>query len=80
MVAKGQDLIALKIREIAEANDIAVIEDKLLARSMYDHVDVAKAIPSQFYRPVAEIIHIIQSKNNKKTPLERSQVPRDRPV
>ncbi len=74
VVAKGQDLIALKIREIAERASITVVEDKLLARSMYDHVEVAQAIPPQFYKAVAEIIHFITTKNQKQNSLERSQV------
>src|ERR1700692_644322 len=40
VVAKGQDLIALKIREIAEQNGIPLIEDKALARSLYEVVNV----------------------------------------
>ena len=35
VVAKGQDLIALKIRQVAEEHGIPVVEDKLLARSLY---------------------------------------------
>lgn len=62
VVAKGQDLIALKIREIAEAHDIPVIEDKALARSMYDRVDVDMMIPPEFYRAIAEIIHFLNSR------------------
>ena len=53
VVAKGQDLIALKIREIAEGHKIPVIEDKALARSMYDHVEVSQLIPAEFYKAVA---------------------------
>lgn len=56
VLAKGQDLIALKIREIAEQNGIPVIEDKLLARSLYQSVEVNKLIPPEFYKAVAEII------------------------
>ena len=67
VVAKGQDLVALKIREIAEANGINVIENKPLARSMYDHVEVSQVIPVEFYKAVAEIIHQIQSKNVRAT-------------
>ncbi len=59
VVAKGQDLIALKIREIAEARDIPVIEDKALARSMYDRVEVDMMIPAEFYRVIAELIHFL---------------------
>jgi flagellar biosynthetic protein FlhB len=62
VLAKGQDLIALKIREIAEANGIPVIEDKALARSMYDHVEVSKMIPTEFYKAVAELIHFLQAR------------------
>lgn len=56
VVAKGTDLVALKIREVAEANDIPVIEDKPLARALYDSVEVDHLIPPQFYKAVAEIV------------------------
>lgn len=56
VVAKGQDLVALKIREIAEANNIPVVEDKPLARALYDVVEVDRFIPREFYKAVAEII------------------------
>jgi flagellar biosynthetic protein FlhB len=59
VVAKGQDLIALKIREIAEEHGIPVIEDKALARSMYDRVEVDMMIPAEFYRVIAELIHFL---------------------
>ncbi|MCI4678806.1 flagellar type III secretion system protein FlhB [Rhodoblastus acidophilus] len=64
VVAKGQDLIALKIREIAEANAIPVIEDKALARSMYDRVEVDMMIPAEFYRAIAEIIHFLNTRGS----------------
>jgi flagellar biosynthesis protein FlhB len=64
VVAKGQDLIALKIREIAEKNEIPLIEDKALARSLYDVVEVDSTIPAEFYRTIAEIIHLIQTKKS----------------
>lgn len=56
VVAKGQDLIALKIREIAEQNNIPVIEDKALARSLYKAVEVDRMIPQEFFKAVAELI------------------------
>jgi flagellar biosynthetic protein FlhB len=59
VVAKGQDLIALKIREIAEQHGVPVIEDKALARSMYDRVEVDMMIPAEFYRVIAELIHFL---------------------
>jgi flagellar biosynthetic protein FlhB len=62
VLAKGVDLIALKIRAIAAEHDIPIIEDKPLARSLYDAVAVDATIPQEFYRAVAEIVHFIQSK------------------
>ena len=62
VVAKGADLIALKIRSIAEAHDIPVFEDKSLARSLYAAVEVDRPIPADFYRAVAEIVHLIQQR------------------
>jgi flagellar biosynthetic protein FlhB len=62
VLAKGQDLLALKIREIAEKNGIPVVEDKALARSMYDKVEVDKMIPPELYRAVAEVVHFVYSK------------------
>jgi flagellar biosynthetic protein FlhB len=61
VVAKGKDLVALKIREVAEANGIPVLERKELARAMYDFVEVDRMIPQDFYRPVAELIHYLDS-------------------
>jgi flagellar biosynthetic protein FlhB len=57
VVAKGQDIIALKIREIAEANGIPVFEDPPLARSMFAQVSVDSVIPPAFYKAVAELVH-----------------------
>lgn len=57
VVAKGQDLIALRIREIAKENDIPIFEDPPLARSMFAQVSVDSVIPSVFYKAVAELIH-----------------------
>jgi flagellar biosynthetic protein FlhB len=62
VVAKGQDLIALKIREIATQHSIPIIEDKLLARSLYKVVEVDKMIPSEFYKAVAEIVLFLFSR------------------
>ncbi|SCY05864.1 flagellar biosynthesis protein FlhB [Microvirga guangxiensis] len=63
VVAKGKDLIALKIRETAEKHGIPVIEDKPLARSMYDHVEVDRMIPPDFYKAVAQILFYILTRS-----------------
>lgn len=62
VLAKGMDVIALRIRETAEAHGIPVIEDKALARSMYDQVAVDRTIPPVFYKAVAELIHFVSSR------------------
>ncbi len=62
VLAKGADLVALKIRAIAEAHDIPVIEDKPLARSLYSATEVERPIPAEFYRAVAEIVHLLQQR------------------
>ena len=62
VIAKGQDLIALKIREIATAHSIPIIEDKLLARSLYKAVEVDKMIPAEFYKAIAEIVFFLFSR------------------
>jgi flagellar biosynthetic protein FlhB len=67
VLAKGQDLIALKIREIAEQNGIPVFEDPPLARSMFAQVSIDSVIPSVFYKAVAELLQkIYASKNTKR--------------
>jgi flagellar biosynthesis protein FlhB len=65
VLAKGVDLIALKIREIAESNNIPIVEDKPLARSLYESVDVGKLIPPQFYKAVAEIIYYLHLRKKR---------------
>lgn len=59
VIAKGVDLVALRIRETAEKHGIPVVEDKALARSMYDHVEVDRMIPPDFYRAVAQILFYV---------------------
>ena len=64
VLAKGVDLIALKIREIAEQNQVPIVEDRPLARALYAAVSVDAAIPAEFYRAVAEIVHLIHEKRS----------------
>jgi flagellar biosynthesis protein FlhB len=55
-VAKGTDLLALRIREIAQAHDIPVVENPPLARALHGTVEIDQEIPPEHYRAVAEII------------------------
>ncbi len=56
VVAKGTDLIALKIREIAEENGVPVVENPPLARALHAGVEIDREIPPEHYKAVAEII------------------------
>src|SRR5580692_1639846 len=55
-VAKGVDLIALKIREIAKEHDIPIVENVPLARALHATVEVDAEIPVEHYHAVAEVI------------------------
>jgi flagellar biosynthetic protein FlhB len=55
-VAKGADLLARRIREIAQAHDIPIIENPPLARALHGTVEIDQEIPPEHYRAVAEII------------------------
>lgn len=59
VIAKGQDFLALRIREIATAHNIHIIENVELARALYKQVEVNQVIPEDFYHAVAEIIRYI---------------------
>lgn len=65
VLAKGQDLIALKIRGIAEDNEIPVFEDKPLARALYKVARVDREIPAEFYIPVAALIRGLMKVDKK---------------
>ncbi len=56
VVAKGVDFIARRIREIAEENDVAVVENPPLARALYAAVEIDEEIPPEHYKAVAEVI------------------------
>ncbi|MEE2755913.1 MAG: flagellar biosynthesis protein FlhB [Myxococcota bacterium] len=56
VLAKGADFMAMRIRRAARANNIPMVENKPLARSLYKTVKVGKPVPSKFYRAVAEVL------------------------
>jgi flagellar biosynthetic protein FlhB len=55
-VAKGIDAIALKIREVAKAHDVPIVENVALARALHASVEIDDEIPVEHYKAVAEII------------------------
>lgn len=56
VVAKGADLVARRIREVAEANDVPVVQNAPVARALHAAVEVDEEIPPEHYKAVAEII------------------------
>lgn len=64
VVAKGQDYVAQKIKEIARDNNIHIVENKPLARMLFHNVDLGAEIPPELYRSVAEILAMIYKENN----------------
>ncbi len=56
LVAKGQDELAQRIKEVARENEVEIVEEKPLARALYKVVDIGEEIPAELYQAVAEIL------------------------
>jgi flagellar biosynthetic protein FlhB len=65
VVAKGQRLLALKIREIAERNNVPIVENPPLARTLYLTVEIGEEIPAELYQAVAEILAYVYRLSRK---------------
>ncbi len=63
VVAKGVDYVAFKIREIAENNEVLIVENKPLARTLYKLVPLEGLIPPELYVAVAEVLAYVHKKN-----------------
>ena len=55
-VAKGVDALALKIRAVAEENDVPVIENPPLARALHAAIDIDEPVPAEHFKAVAQVI------------------------
>ena len=62
-VAKGIDALALRIRAVAEENDVPVIENPPLARALHAAVEIDEAVPPEHYKAVAQIIGYVMRLN-----------------
>lgn len=65
VVAKGQDYIAQKIREIAAAHGVPIVERKPLAQALYKMVDVGQEIPEHLYQAIAEVLAYVYQLSGK---------------
>ncbi|WP_421384614.1 flagellar biosynthesis protein FlhB [Bacillus salacetis] len=65
VVAKGVDFLAQKIKFIAGENDIIMVENRPLARSLYDSAEIGDTIPEEFFKAVAEILAYVYRMKNQ---------------
>ncbi|MEX2462220.1 MAG: flagellar biosynthesis protein FlhB [Paenibacillaceae bacterium] len=66
VIAKGKDYVALKIREIAKDNGIVLMENKPLARALYNQVELGDSIPADLFQAVAEVLAYVYKIKGKK--------------
>ncbi len=59
VLAKGEDFLAQKIKEVARENDIEIVENKPLARMLYANVEIGAQIPPELYQAVAEVLAFV---------------------
>ena len=71
VVARGADRVALRIIKTAEENDIVLIENRPLARALYEKTKVDFEIPFEFYREVAEILNFVYELKHIKPPVPK---------
>lgn len=65
LVAKGVDLIAENIKNVAKENNVPIIENKTLARGIYASIDIDDAIPEELYEAVAEVLAYVYNLKNE---------------
>ena len=65
VVAKGADLMARRIRELAREHNVPVMENAPLARALYDKVELDSPVPPNLYAAVAQVIAFIYKLKNR---------------
>lgn len=65
VVAKGRDLIAQNIKKLASENNVIIVENKPLARTLYADVEIGETIPPQLFTAVAEVLAYVYSLKKK---------------
>lgn len=65
VIAKGEDYLAMKIKEKAKECNIEIVENKPLARALYANVDIGQEIPEELYQAVAEVLAYVYGLKNK---------------
>lgn len=68
VLAKGKDMAALRIVDVAAEADVPSVENKPLARALYDKVEIGREIPPEFYQGVADVLWFVYNLKNKPIP------------
>ncbi|MGO1117821.1 flagellar biosynthesis protein FlhB [Rhodovibrionaceae bacterium A322] len=72
-VAKGIDHLAERIKDIAGENDIPMVENRPLARALYDAVEIDEPIPPEHFKAIAEIISYVFRLKNRMSELSNAK-------
>ena len=67
VIAKGQDLVAEKIKDIAREHHILIVENKPVARALFEAVEVGGTVPAELYQAVAEILAYVYKIKHRRT-------------
>ncbi len=70
VVAKGADHLAMRIREIAQANNVPLVENVQLARNLYNTVKVGQGVPRTLYKAVAEVLAFVYRLKRKQKAIQ----------
>lgn len=65
VLAKGEDFLAQKIKEIGKENQVEIVENKPLARMLYYNVEIGQEIPPELYQAVAEVLAFVYNLKNR---------------
>ncbi|WP_028243860.1 flagellar biosynthesis protein FlhB [Pseudobutyrivibrio ruminis] len=65
VVAKGEDYLAKKIKDVAKESNVPIVENKPLARALYATVELDETIPPELYQAVAEILAVVYTNRNQ---------------
>ena len=73
IVAKGEDYLAQKIKEVARENHVEIVENKPLARMLYHNVDLGAQVPPELFQAVAEVLAMVYSMRGTNPPTAKKK-------
>lgn len=73
VVAKGEDYLAQKIKEIARENHVEIVENKPLARMLYHNVEIGAQVPPELFQAVAEVLAMVYSMRGTTPPTAKKR-------